>query len=126
MNGRALFWLVCFIHLCHTWLAGVTSYTASCIFIHLRHRAALSQLHCAFNQKFGAPVRSTFLDDFENFVFKKNENKQKMAGLNSAIGPLNESRSASQYDLIGLVKLLTFCFRVSLRTIHDALPRYMR
>ena len=61
---RALFLLVCFIDLCHTGLAGVTSYTAGCIFIHLRHRAALSQPHCAYNQKFGAPVRSTLLDDF--------------------------------------------------------------
>ena len=37
---------------------------AGCIFIHLCHRAALSQPHCAYNQKFGAPVGSTLLDDF--------------------------------------------------------------
>ena len=59
-----LFWLACFIHLHHTQLAGVTSYTAGCIFIHLRHRVALSQPHCAYNQKFGAPICSTLLDDF--------------------------------------------------------------
>ena len=63
--GRALFLLVCFIHLHQTGLAGVMSYMAGCIFIHLRHRAALSQPHCAFNQNFGVPIRSAFLDDFE-------------------------------------------------------------
>ena len=65
MNGRALFLLVCFIHLCHTGLAGVTSYTAGWIFIHLCHQAALTKPHCAYNQKLGAPIRSTLLDDFE-------------------------------------------------------------
>ena len=35
------------------------------IFIHLCHRAALSQPYCAYNQKFGVPICSTLLDDFE-------------------------------------------------------------
>ena len=34
------------------------------IFIHLRHWAALSKLHCAYNQKLGMPIHSTLLDDF--------------------------------------------------------------
>ena len=29
------------------------------------HRAALTKLHCAYNQKLGAPVCSTLLDDFD-------------------------------------------------------------
>ena len=62
-----LFLLVCFIHLHHTGLAGVTSYMAGWIFIHLRHRAALTKPHCAYNQKLGAPVCSTLLDDFGSF-----------------------------------------------------------
>ena len=37
---------------------------AGWIFIHLCHRAALTQPHCAYNQNFGAPIRSTLLDDF--------------------------------------------------------------
>ena len=41
-----------------------TSYRAGWIFIHLRHRAALTKLHCAYNQKLGVPVRSFLLDDF--------------------------------------------------------------
>ena len=64
MKGRPLFLLVCFIHLRHTGLTGVTSYTASWIFIHLHHWAALTKLHCAYNQKLGAPICSTLLDDF--------------------------------------------------------------
>ena len=52
------------LELHHTRLAGVTSYTAGWIFIHLHHPAALSKPHCAYNQKLGAPVRSTLLDDF--------------------------------------------------------------
>ena len=41
-----------------------TSYTAGWIFIHLRHRAALTKPHCAYNQKLGAHIRSILLDDF--------------------------------------------------------------
>ena len=65
MNGHTFFLLVCFIHLRHTGLAGVTSYMAGWIFIHLCHWAVLTQPHCAYNQKLGAPIHSTLLYDFE-------------------------------------------------------------
>ena len=48
-----------------------TSYTAGWIFIHLRHWAALTKPHCAYNQKLGVPVRSTLLDDFAMYVANK-------------------------------------------------------
>ena len=41
---------------------------AGWIFIHLGHRAALTQPHCEYNHKLGAPVRSTLLDYFADGV----------------------------------------------------------
>ena len=45
------------LELCHTWPAGFSS-------IYVCHWAALTQPHCAYNQKLGAPIRSTLPDDF--------------------------------------------------------------
>ena len=56
-NERAHLIFACMLH-------PSTSCTTGWIFIHLRHRAALTKPHYAYSQKLGAPVRSTLLDDF--------------------------------------------------------------
>ena len=62
-----------------------TSYTAVWIFIHLRHQAALTKPHFAYNQKLGAPVHSTLLDDFGprllSSLWIKHEMERKKLGV---------------------------------------------
>ena len=84
-----------------------TSYTAGCIFIHLRHRAALSQLHCAYNQKFGAPVCSTLLDDFASYEFSSHsiERQYKHPCLNIKVG-LNKLNHFSKAKFLFYVFIL--------------------
>ena len=70
-----------------------TSYRAGWIFIHLRHRPALTQPQRVYNQKLGASVCSTLLDDFaleayfHNFFHKilRTRNGNKLYNLFSFI-----------------------------------------